>query len=248
MRGERDRHNWARLLILWGCAALAAAGTAVASPGPETYRGRPLQAYLSAFDAVAPAERAAAARAVGQFAPEAVDAVPPLVVLLGDREMAVREAAAEALAGFGPAAAPAVPVLASLLHAPSPRLRGLAALALREIGPASAPALPALIDALKERDLIVRYQVGLTIAALGSAAKPAVPALMTAMDEDPDEWVSIARRDMRRAMALALGEIGPDAREALPLLRKWMAFYRVAWVAAPVIQKIEGEPEPPRYR
>lgn len=105
-----------------------------------------------------------------------------------------------------------------------------------------------LIAALKDRDLTVRYQVGLAIAALGPAARPAVPALMAAMDEDPDDWVSVVKRDMRRAMAIALGEIGPDAREALPLLYEWMRFYRVAWVAAPVIRKIEGKPAPATYR
>ena len=172
----------------------------------------------------------------------------PLVALVGDPDAAVREAAVEALVAFGPSAAPAVGRLTPLLADPSPRMRGLAALALREIGRASEPALPALIAALADRDLVVRYEVGLAIAALGAAAKPAVRPLMAAMDEEPDEWVSIARRDMRRAMAIALGAIGPDAREALPLLRKWMAFYRVAWVAAPVIRKIEGLPEPARYR
>ncbi len=243
------RHSqWAdRVLMLCG-GALGIAGMASAQPPQDTYRGQPLQAYLAGLRAEAPRDRAAAARASGQFAPEAIDAVPALSALLADPESAVREAAAESLARFGRAAAPAVPALMPLLRDPSTRTRGLAALVLREIGPASLPALPALIDALKDRDLVVRYEVGLAIAALGPAARPAVPALMTAMDEDPDEWVSIVRRDMRRSMAIALGEIGPDAREALPLLRKWLAFYRVAWIAVPVIERIEGRPEPARYR
>ena len=224
------------------------ATASAAPPGAPPYSRRPLQAHLSAFGASAADERAAAARAVGRFAPEATAAVAPLVALVGDPDAAVREAAVEALVAFGPSAAPAVGRLTPLLADPSPRMRGLAALALREIGRASEPALPALIAALADRDLVVRYEVGLAIAALGAAAKPAVRPLMAAMDEEPDEWVSIARRDMRRAMAIALGAIGPDAREALPLLRKWMAFYRVAWVAAPVIRKIEGLPEPARYR
>lgn len=229
-------------------AAVPPGGVPAVPSGAPTYRGRPLEVYVTALASASADTRAEAARAAARFAPEATAAVAPLVALAGDPDPAVREAAVEALAAFGPAAAPAVSRLTPLLADASPRMRGLAALALREIGRASEPALPALIAALADRDLVVRYEVGLAIAALGPAAAPAVRPLMAAMDEEPDEWVSIARRDMRRAMAIALGEIGPGAREALPLLRKWMAFYRVAWVAAPVIRKIEGLPEPARYR
>lgn len=219
-----------------------------ARPVAATYRGTPLGAYVAALAAPAAPARAIAARAIGQFGPDLVSAVPSLVALLRDPDTGVRQAAAESLALAGRAAAPAVDALAPLLADPDARLRGLAALALREIGPGSVGALPQLIAALKDRDLTVRYGVGMAIAALGPAAAPAVPALMAALDEDPDDWVSVVRRDVRRAMAVALGEIGPAAREALPLLRKWMRFYRVAWVAAPAIQKIEGKPAPATYR
>ncbi len=219
-----------------------------AQSAPAAYRGKPLATYVEALAAPAASDRASAARAIGQFGADGVPALPVLIGLLRDPDTAVREASVESIALFGRAAAPAVDSLAPLLADPSARLRGLAALALREIGPGSTGALPQLIAALKDRDLTVRYEVGLAIAALGPAAKSAVPALMTAMDEEPDDWVSVARRDIRRAMAIALGEIGPDAKEALPLLYKWMRFYRVAWVAAPVIRKIEGKPAPATYR
>lgn len=223
-------------------------GAAVATAQTPTYRGQTLDAYVRALSSVQSQDRAAAARAIGQFGPDGVAAVPNLVSLLKDPDTSVREAAGETLALFGPASAPAVPSLAPLLSDPSPRMRGIAALVLRKIGRASVGALPQLIAALKDRNLVVRYEVGLAIAAVGPAANPAIHPLMQAMDEDPDDWVSVERRDMRRAMAVALGEIGPDAKEALPLLYKWMKFYRVEWIAAPVIRKIEGKPAPPTYR
>ena len=45
-------------------------------------------------------------------------------------------------------------------------------------------------------------------------------------------------------MASALGDIGAEAREALPALRQTLKLLRVSWAAEEAILKIEGKPVP----
>jgi HEAT repeat protein len=221
---------------------------AAARPADVVYRGKPLADYVAAAKDSDPAERAAALRAIGQFGADGTAALPLVTEALGTAEESVRQAAAETIALFGPAGAPAVPALAPLLADPEPRTRIVAALALREIGPAAEQALPQLIAALKDDDLVVRMTVGLAIGNFGQDAAPAVKALIEAGNDRTDDWVSVPLRDMRRAVAWALGEIGPAAKEALPSLREWGRFYRVKWYTDPAIAKIEGKPAPPTWR
>ncbi|MBN2409256.1 MAG: hypothetical protein JXE07_05915, partial [Candidatus Aminicenantes bacterium] len=86
------------------------------------------------------------------------------------------------------------------------------------------------------------------IGNFGKDAKPAVKALIEAGNDRVEDWVSVPLRDMRRAMAWALGEIGPGAKEALPALNEWGKFYRVGWYTVPAIAKIEGKPVPPTWK
>jgi HEAT repeat protein len=227
--------------------ALSSAPTA-AQPVAVTYRGRALSAYTDAASSRDTVVRAAALRAIGQFGTDGLPAMQVVISGLDAAEADVRQAAGETLAIFGPDAVAAVPALARLVSDSNPRTRVIAALALREIGPGAKAALPVLIAALRDDDLVVRMTVGLAIGTFGTYAKPAVRALMEAGNDRPDDWVSVPLRDMRRAMVWALGEIGPDAKEALPLIREWSKFYRVAWVSGPAIAKIEGTPRPATYR
>lgn len=78
------------------------------------------------------ADRAAAAKSLGEFGPGAEKAIPELIKLLSDKNGAVRAAAAKALVGIGSGAAPA---LAVTLKDKSPVVRLLAAKALLELSP-----------------------------------------------------------------------------------------------------------------
>src|SRR5262249_29631997 len=69
-------------------------------------------------------------------------------------------------------------------------------------------SLAQLLDALKDAKIGTRVDAA---EAIGREAKTARPALSKALAEDKDPFV-------RRAAAVALGEIGPEAKAAVPYL------------------------------
>ncbi len=75
-----------------------------------------IQNLLSALRSEDRAVRAHAARALGQFGPEAKTAVPALIEALKDKDEMVRSTAASALGCIGPAAKVAVPALIEALN------------------------------------------------------------------------------------------------------------------------------------
>jgi HEAT repeat protein len=128
-----------------------------------------------------------------------------------------------ALAGR-PGLAPAtVRRVTGLLEHPDAMTRGLAAATLAAQGPAAACAVPALIEGLTDPAL-VRLDTGwdnvccegptvhLAVAALARIGAPAVPALVEALESD--------NADRRQQAVIALGRIGPPARDARKALRK----------------------------
>jgi hypothetical protein len=117
-----------------------------------------------------------------------------------------------------------------------------------EIGAASLPALPQLIAALKDDNPGGANDVRAGDRHARERSEAGDQNVHTAGSDRPDDWFSVPLRDMRRAVCWALGEIGPDAREALPLMKEWSRFYRVRWVSAEAIAKIEGRPAPPMWR
>ena len=119
------------------------------------------------------------------------------------------------------------------LDDPDPVIRGLAALTLRDAGPAANPALDLLVARLKDPDENVRLMSAEAIARQGKRAARAVPALIAACE------VSGEHVHVLRSAAGALGAIGPDAAQALPVLRKLEAIPRVRWAARAAIRQIE---------
>jgi hypothetical protein len=49
---------------------------------------------------------------------------------------------------------------------------------------------------------------------------------------------------VQRSVAEALGDIGPDAKDALPALEQTLKQLRVSYAAEAAILKIEGKPVP----
>jgi HEAT repeat protein len=175
-----------------------------------------------------------AAMALGEFKENAKDAVKPLVAALYDPN--TRQAAGDALSAIG---APAVLDLKTVLEddTASGQVRIMAIKSLSKVGAAAAPAVPPLVDLLADRDALVRKEavncLGMigepsvkslvaaikdvdkadtfrdtATTALGKVGAPAVPALVPELKHED--------REVRFRAAVALGDIGRAAKDALP--------------------------------
>jgi HEAT repeat protein len=162
--------------------------------------------------------------------------------LIGD-DLRTRWYAAYALGEMGPDAAMAVDALTKILANPSEYeyLRGGSAWALGRIGPGAASSVPLLTEALASHHVSVRRNAAWALGAMGPVGKPAVEQLRK-LSKDDDATVRVnataalwrIQRESEAIMALAntlrdgqpgayeaavaLGEIGPDAKLALPAL------------------------------
>jgi HEAT repeat protein len=94
---------------------------------------------------------------------------------------------------------------------------------LLELGAKARGALPALIELLKREDLDRKHRACRVLAGIGPEAKPAVPWLVNAL-EGPQYPREIHRdlSNLHGSAALALAEIGPAAKGALPPLTRKM--------------------------
>ncbi|MDY6906429.1 MAG: HEAT repeat domain-containing protein [Thermodesulfobacteriota bacterium] len=137
----------------------------------------------------APDVRANAAATLKAIGPDARDAVPDLMETLKDSEYAVRQEAANALAVMLPALEPER---------------------------AQAVKIQVQITRLESKSWLVRRNAANSLAGIGRDAANAVPALILAILDDSD-W-GYHYREVRKAAARALGEIGFAARAANPAL------------------------------
>jgi hypothetical protein len=208
------------------------------APGIPLYRGRPLAAYVAKLREGPAAERAEVVRAIGAFGEDGAGEVSSVALLLADLDPQVRMAAAWALSQMGAKAAAAAPALGQALADSNPRVRSLAAVALEAMGPAAVPALPELVRALNDPVDYVRVPAADALGAMGPAARAAVSPLAVRL-RARDEQVMVLR-----SVAAALGNIGPDARDALPALRETLHQLRVSYTVEAAILKIEGKPVP----
>ena len=161
---------------------------------------------------------------------------------------ALRSRVLEILAALGPAAKPAVADMIKSLADADPAVRGDAAAAIAAIGPDAAAAVPSLAKMLADDGAqSAKYPAAYALGCIGPAAKPAV-AQLRALAASPDEvlatvalWSALkiepgdkslfdlaipalrkaarAEREVVRMEAVvALGEIGPEAASAIPIL------------------------------
>jgi len=163
-----------------------------------------------------PAVRSIAMEILSAIGPVSKDALDSFIVALADPDPSHRGDAAIAIAAIGPAAAEAVPQLESLLSSTDgpPGIRYAAAYALGRIGPAAKSATAALAGLASSNDELMATVA--TWASLKiepdnrSLFQSAIPLLRKALREGRD----LARLEA----AVALGDIGPAAAEAIPLL------------------------------
>jgi len=163
-----------------------------------------------------PETRGIAMEILTAIGPVSTDALDSFIAALSDPDPVHRGDAAVAIAAVGPAAAEAVPHLEKIVAAADgpAGLRYAAAYALGRIGPAAASAAPTLAGlASADDDLLATVAVwaALKIEPGNTALfQQAVPLLRRALRGEND----LARLEA----AVALGDIGPAAAGAIPIL------------------------------
>jgi HEAT repeat protein len=191
--------------VLWVlCASLVL--TASLSAADESVAK--LTADLKSGDEKA---RVAAIDALGNLGAGAKDATPTLAELLTpDNSPIVRAHAAHALMQIGVDAASAAPALAKAISDPDFHVQRMAIAALERIHPDPKVVIEALGKALADSDPSVRIAALHTLTEYSDAA---VPVLGKALEN----------KDTRYWSALALGELGVQAKGAVPALAAALA-------------------------
>jgi hypothetical protein len=230
--GEQHVIGWATLergkhRLTFVCAGRNAAATAY-NVGIDTIvlaRAPDVQAAPGASSARADGLRLAGERRDPGAAALAIDA-------LRDPAADVRGAAAWTLAQVGGATPGSIGALSRALGDEDHVVRGLAALALREAGAAAAPARPDLLARLGDDEVGVRMMAA---QALGRQRDPGNVAPLLEACRVPGQHVHVLR-----SLADALGEIGPAASRALPVLEELARLPRVEWAAKAAMRRISA--------
>ena len=187
-----------------------------------------------ATDSVSASPLAAKLRAIGSLGARGATQLATLRAGLASPSVDERVAAAWALTQLKAAAQPAVAALTTSLGDPDHVVRGLSALALRDAGGVNDAAIDALAERLTDPDDGVRMASAWAIAAQGSRAMRVFQALMAAGRAQPQH------PHVQRAIADAFGAIGPQAKDALPVLEELAKGVRVRWNAVAAIKKVKG--------
>ena len=180
-----------------------------------------------------PRVRAAVAWLLPVFKGEAATSVPLLTARLKDPEANVRRAAGEALSRFGPAAKDATPTLLEALADPDENycndeyVSAKAAKALEAIGPtAKAAMIDRLTGRLGDPDESVRRRASWALQMLrGKVASPLFRLLAEPKTPRPVkvEVLRVLAGGHGAGATTSFGEEerpGPDARDAIPVLRE----------------------------
>jgi HEAT repeat protein len=144
-------------------------------------------------------------------------AVRSLDQALKDPNAEVRAKSARTLADIG-VLREAVPGLIAALRDVSKEVRVEAAMALGNIGPVTTEVVPALTQALNDPDLEVAIKAMAALGMIKRAAKPAVPDLVKMLKTKGNDPKDQLRLGLRYQAAISLGDIGPEARAAIPEL------------------------------
>lgn len=174
--------------------------------------------------------------ALAEIGPDAKAAVPALIEAGGNPHGAVN-VWFKVLGQIGPAAKDAVPLLEKNLSANDERLRLAAADALTRIVPDQCSNAVAVLCALQRDNSVsgfYRLSAAVPLWKLGLESQSPVPALLKELEQSPHS-------DASSYMDL-LGEVGPDAKAALPKLETYLdppKDIRLRRKAAIAIRKID---------
>lgn len=149
---------------------------------------------------------------------------------LADGDADIRAAAAWSLTQVSAVAQASIADLTKALSDADHVVRGLAAIALRNTGATAAPAKAALVARLQDDEVGVRM---VALQALGSLRDASLVDTYIATGREQGQAVHVLR-----AVADALGALGPAARPALPLLADLEKLPRVQWAARAARKRI----------
>jgi HEAT repeat protein len=188
-------------VLLFGCGP----------KGPEI-AGRPFSEWLSELSDSDAGTRRRAAQNIANGGAAAEPAIPQLISMLADRDETVRPAAANALVRIGKGS---LPELTKAIKSEDRIVRCGAAVALHQLDSKNAAVVPALLEAAAAGRAVPQDFRAYAHEALGRISPEAVPALIDGLKHSDIE--------IRRRAAYGLGEYGPAARAAVPLLRQMAA-------------------------
>jgi len=184
---------------------------------------------------------------------DAAPFVPRIVPFLADDS--TRMNALIALQRVGPGGIAAVPALIACLRSPETKARPRAAAALMDIGAPATDAVPALETAMRDQELATRVLAAIARWRITGDPSLSAPVIFAALqaEDDGSPWIlpqgtfglfNFAFNGRQTALWFA-GELGPAAREMLPVLITQMGtgsdWYRI--LAARSVWKIEGSPQ-----
>lgn len=160
--------------------------------------------------------RHTAVLALAEIGPDAKEAVPALVELLGSDDEELKRDAQYALGEIGPASKQAVPELVKSLESENDELVTSACFALGKIGPDAAEAVSAIkehcADAAGVHQLVGIWALLQIEPDNAETVEMAIPLLTAALESD--------KPLVRYEAASALGRIGPQAASATEALKK----------------------------
>lgn len=176
---------------------------------------------------------------LAEFGPLASKAVPALMDALLTNDEDLRLNSAIALGRIGK---PAVAALSEALASKDDDTRFYAVWALGWIGPEGKSAAPAVIRALRDKNEGVRRKAAYTLGRIGAEPAKAIAGLIESLGDANEDVRQAAAEGVskygelavkplivvlesgkateRRSAAHALGQIGADAKEAVPALKK----------------------------
>jgi HEAT repeat protein len=138
-------------------------------------------------------------------------ALPGLVEAMKESDANRRLAAAKVLRTMGPDAKPALPTLTAAINDSNAAVQVVALEALAAFGAEVQETVPSMTQLVDHQDVSVRNTALLVLGRLGPHASAAVPGLAERL-RSAKSW------DRQHPLLRTLGDIGPEARPAAPVV------------------------------